>query len=140
MFRRSFGGSPPDVPRHFVAIPDSNRGLVAGYIHFRFFEPGVYLCGGLCVDSRIYRHLAAAERDSLAREGSLARWLSRESIAALGPKKAVFAFTGDTRSRRDAMALGFHATTYSFLLAQWHDISPAERLAVERRVAANGPF
>ena len=140
LFRRAFGGPPPGIPRHFVAIADSNGGAVAGYVHYRFFEPGVYLIGGLCVDARQYRKMPAAQRESIAREGSLARWLSRESIAALGAKKAVFAYTGDVRSRRDALALGFQAADHPYLMVQWHDVPAAERPAIEARVAANGPF
>ena len=32
---------------------------------------GVYLCGGLCVDTRLYRRFTPAERRLIARHGSL---------------------------------------------------------------------
>ena len=140
LFQRAFGSAPPAVPRHFVAVLDSSESLVAGYLHFTVFEPDVYLCGGLCVDARLYRRLSARQRSRVASEGSLARWLSREAIAALGRKKAVFAYTGDDRSRRDALALGFVPIDSPFLLVQWHDLPETSRAGLVKRVAAQGPF
>src|SRR5207245_370647 len=120
LFRRAFRTDPPSYPRHFVAVrfPDE---MIAGYVHFTEYEPAVYLCGGLCVDNRIYRLLSADQRAALARCGSLSRWLIDASIAALGVKRAVFAYTGDIRSRRDVFALGFAPTSSRFLLVQWHE-------------------
>ena len=74
---------------------------------YTVYEPGVFLLGGLCVDPACYRLLSADERGMVAAEGSLARWLMRQSIERLRPTRAVFGYTGDTRSRRDTRALGF---------------------------------
>lgn len=141
LFLRSFNTAPPDFPRHFVAL--YKRGgieRVAGYVHYWEPEMGVFLCGGLCVDSRVYRLLSSEERKAIADVGSLSRWLSVESIAALGNKRAVFAFTGDGRSRRDAFAIGFIPTPGRFLLVQWHEASESERAVLVTRVTALGPF
>jgi len=139
LFRRCFRSEPPEYRRHFVAIRPSDE-LVAGYIHFTEFERGVYLCGGLCIDTRLYRRLSPDERVAIAARGSLSRWLIDESIAALGPKRAVFAYTGNTRSRTDAFALRFVQTENRFLLAQWHDEPAPLRSELVLRVAAHGPF
>jgi hypothetical protein len=139
LFKRAFKAEPPSYGRHFVAIHSSDR-FVAAYIHFTEFEPAVYLCGGLCVDSHVYRALSQAQRTALATKGSLSRWFSDESIAVLGDKRAVFAYTGDIRSRRDAFALGFVPTSSRFLLVQWHGEPESKRHALVRRVEANGPF
>jgi hypothetical protein len=142
IFRRAFRCEPPAEPRHFSAILDRDGavGEVVGYVHFIPFQPGIYLCGGLCVDARSYRGLSKATRDAVASHGSLARWLLAESIAALGPKEAVCAYTGDTRSRRDVLALGFEPTPYPYLLVKWHDAAPVRRLELLQAVAALGAF
>ena len=139
LFRRAFRSAPPSDRRHFVALHSRDL-AVAGYVHYTEFEPGVYLCGGLCVDSRLYRRLSEAERAAMAEHGSLARWLSDNSIAALGAKRAVFAYTGDVRSRRDAFALGFVPTSGRFLLVQWHDEPEQSRDSLVRRVEHIGRF
>lgn len=140
LFDRSFRSPPPDFPRHFVAIrsaPDA-RGI-AGYIHFTVMEPGVFLCGGLCVDARVYRTLAGSERETVAREGSLSRWLLNRSTEALGAKRAVFAYTGDRRSRVDGFAAGY-VPAGRYLIVQWHDEPESGRGELLRRVEALGAF
>jgi len=139
LFRAKFGTDPPDCPRHFVAL-STDDGSVCGYIHFRTFEPHVYLCGGLLVDQRVYRRLPANVRARVKGVGSLSRWLSDTAIGMLGPKRAVLAYTGNLSSRRDALALGFEETSYPFVLVQWHSEPPSERPALLARVAGNGPF
>jgi hypothetical protein len=139
LFRAKFGTDPPDCPRHFVALDTENQ-AVCGYIHFRYFEPQVYLCGGLCVDERIYRRLSENVRASIRSVGSLSRWLSDTAIGMLGPKRAILAYTGNFSSRRDALALGFEETAYPFVLVQWHSEPPSDRPALLARVAGNGPF
>jgi len=141
LFQRSFNLPPPEEPRHFAAFYKAGGvERVAGYVHYSVRYTDIFLCGGLCIDSRIYRLLSTAERKAIADAGSLSRWLSVHSIAALGSKRAVFAFTGDSRSRRDAFAIGFVPTSDRFLLVQWHDAPESERAALVARVAALGPF
>jgi hypothetical protein len=141
LFQRAFKSVPPDFPRHFAAIfREDSVERVAGYIHFTKFDDGVFLCGGLCVDASVYRRLSPEERSATAMQGSLSRWLSVQAIAALGPKRAVFAYTGDARSRRDAAAIGFKPAGSEHLFVQWHDEPVAQRQALLARVAALGPF
>ncbi len=141
LFQRAFGAPPPDFPRHFIAtLAADGAERVVAYIHYTEFDAGVHLCGGLCVDTRVYRELDASTRGELARRGSLARWFIDESIAALGHNRAVFAYTGDARSRRDAFALGFEPTESKYLLVQWHGEPLATRASLVARIAAHGPF
>ena len=143
LFRRSFHSVPPDEPRHFVALlePSGRPGPeTAGYVHFTQIESSVYLCGGLCVDARLYRTMTAAQRAMVAAVGSLSRWLSVEAIHGLGQKRAVFAYTGDARSRRDALAIGFVPTEYRHLFVQWHAEAEDRRGALIERIGALGPF
>ncbi len=139
LFARAFGGAPPDVPRHFVAVHGTHS-APAAYVHYTVFEDGVFLCGGLCVDARVYRRIDDAARAALGRAGSLSRWLLDASVRALGPKRAVFAYTGDTRSRRDVLALGYVPAAGRHLVVQWHGEPAAGRARLVQRVAALGPF
>lgn len=139
LFKRSFGADPPTFPRHFIAFHNANR-AVAAYIHFTKFEPGVYLCGGLCVDKSVYRALTKRERAALARRGSLSRWLIEESVDALGPKRAVFTYTGNITSRRDGFAVGCVTAAGKYLIVQWHQEPESSREDLVRRVEALGPF
>ena len=150
LFKRAFNRSVPTFPRHFVAtLQRDGHEELAGYIHFTAFDDGVYLCGGLCIDTRVYRRLTPLERSRVASYGSLSRWLILASTSALGAKRAVFAYTGHTRSRTDAFALGyvpaksalsFFSRARKYLLVQWHNELDADRVQLVRRVAAHGPF
>lgn len=140
LFRKSFGCAAPREPLHFVARPRSTMGPVAGYVHYIPYRPGVFLCGGLCVDPSVYRTLAPEQRRAVAGAGSLSRWLLVHSIAALPDKQAVFAFTGDTRSRRDVAAAGFMPALPPHLFVHWHGVPVAQRQAMIADVAALGPF
>lgn len=140
LFERKFGGPPPPDGIHYVALRPACDGGVSAYTHYYEHEPGVFLCGGLCVDSRDYRKLAPAERRAVAGAGSLSRWLSVVSIADLPLKRAVFAYTGDARSRRDAFAIGFEPAVAPHLLVQWHAAPAVDRAALVERIHRLGPF
>lgn len=140
LFRRLFHADPPDFPRHFVVRVDTTDGVrLAAYMHFTPHEAGVFLLGGLGVDASTYRMLTPEVRTALAAEGSLSRWFLRRAIDGLGPKRAVFAYTGDTRSRRDAHAIGM-LPVGKFLFVQWHDEPEPLRGALLSRIEALGPF
>jgi hypothetical protein len=139
LFERSFGTQPPDFPWHFVAIHTAS-GKVCGYVHYTEHSPGIYLCGGLCVDARIYRQISRAERDAIAAKGSISRWLSDVSIHRLPAKRAVFAFTGNLRSRNDAIALGFVSAVPPHLWVQWHTTDAPTRRRLQEEVQGIGPF
>lgn len=141
LFERCFKSPAPDFPRHFVArkTREPRRG-VCGYIHYTKFEPGVYLLGGLCVDATLYRHLSVELRCEIADHGSLSRWLLARSLEQLGPKRAVFAHTGNTMSRRDGTATGFVQAAGQYLIVQWHGEPACSRDDLVRRVEAIGPF
>ena len=140
LFDKQFHAPPPDFPRHFVAVLNQNSHAISGYVHFTAHEPGVFLLGGLCVDSLVYRQLTANDRAIVAAEGSLARWLMKNSIQRLGPLRAVFGYTGDTRSRRDTAALGFVPAAQPYLIVQWHQQPFATRAALVEAIVNLGPF
>ena len=140
LFDRSFHASPPDFPRHFVALEAMQPSKVAAYVHFTAAEAGVFLLGGLCVDGSSYRRLDHQQRGAIAAEGSLSRWLMRRSIELLKPARAIFGYTGDVRSRRDITALGFVIAVEPYLFVQWHDEPVQNRDALIGRIARLGPF
>lgn len=140
LFVRKFGSPPPQDGIHFVARRDHGHANVSAYVHYYEHESGVFLCGGLCVDVRDYRHLSSEERRRVAAAGSLSRWLSVTSISDLPSKRAIFAYTGDTRSRRDAFAIDFEVAIRPHLLVQWHAEPPASRAALVGRIHRLGPF
>ena len=141
LFRKSFHGAPPDIPRHFAAyLCTEGRRTLAAYMHFTVWKPGIFLIGGLCVDARCYRRMSGEERRELAASGSLARRLSDRAIEMLGAKRAVFAYTGDQRSRRDALALGFVPAAGPYLFVQWHEEPVATRAALIEEAVGLGPF
>lgn len=140
LFQKSFHTPPPSNPRHFIVLHRENRRSIAAYVHYTVYESGVFLVGGLCVDPASYRLLTARERKSIATEGSLSRWLLKHSIERLGPKRAVFAFTGDTRSRRDTRVLGFVKAAEPYLIVQWHEQPVSTRPALIEKIVSLGPF
>ena len=140
IFQRAFHSPPPPFPRHFVGIHSGEARRVCAYVHYTAFESGVYLLGGLCVDASIYKDVSPEVRAAIATKGSLSRWVMEASIAALGPTRAVFAYTGNVISRRDTEALGFHVVRAPYLIVQWHAELASVRAAMVERVAKLGPF
>jgi hypothetical protein len=140
IFSRAFHAPPPSSPRHFVGVHAGEPRRVCAYVHYTAFEPGVYLLGGLCVDASIYKDVSPEVREAVAAKGSLSRWVMEASIAALGPTRAVFAYTGNVMSRRDTDALGFRVARPPYLIVQWHDEPAAAREALAERIAKLGPF
>jgi hypothetical protein len=139
LFVSAFGAPPPDFPIHFVARY-RRTGAAAAYVHYTEHLPGVYLCGGLCVDTPIYRQMSSVERNAVKERGSLSRWLLNESIKRLRRKSAVFAYTGNVMSQRDGLASGFIRTDHPHLIVQWHGAAPAIRPDLTARIAGLGPF
>lgn len=139
LFSTSFGAKPPEIPFHFIAR-HRRTGDVCGYIHYTEQMPGVYLCGGLCIDKMVYRRLSAAEKGVVARHGSLSRWLLNKSIAKLPRKSAIFAYTGNIMSRRDGLATGFLETRNPRLIVQWHGAPDSARAGLIESISRLGPF
>lgn len=139
LFLVSFDSSPPETPRHFIARY-RRTGEVCGYVHYTEYLPYVFLCGGLCIKRSTYRHLSRKEREVVTRHGSLSRWLLNESISRLEPNWAVFAYTGNTASKRDGIASGFVETSCQHLIVQWHDAPGEERVRLIESVSVVGPF
>ena len=72
MFRQSFNDYPPDVPHHYVArVSLDGEQRTIGYVHMRPLED-MFLCGGMCMDDRVFRRLPHERRAALKAVGGVA--------------------------------------------------------------------
>lgn len=144
LFQRKFKHPVPDYPRHFVAFyqpAEGNRSTI-GYVHYLPFED-VYLCGGMCVDTAMYRKLPKAHMDGIRRAGSLAEYLLRETFEMVGPCAAIFGSVGDATARVVDLRAGFIDTGEPHVMVVWRDArgaGEAEKRALVRKVVALGGF
>lgn len=142
LFRRRFGGDPPDYPRHYVAFYREGRAryLPVGYIHYSPFEDS-YLCGGMVIDDRLYRRIAAPHRKLIREAGGIAEIMLRETFARLARAPAIWGYVGDKQAEEVDVRAGFRHTHHPHVMVVWNrDLPEAERAARLERVIALGPF
>lgn len=142
LFRRRFGGDPPNYPRHYVAFyrQGRTRYLPVGYIHYTTFEDS-YLCGGMVIDDRLYRRIASQHRKLIKEAGGIAELMLRETFAKLRLAPAIWAYVGDKQSEEVVIRAGFRHTRHPHVMVVWNrDLPDAERDARLERVIALGPF
>lgn len=142
LFRRRFGGEPPDYPKHYVAFYRQASGafLSIGYIHYTAFED-TYLCGGMVIDDRMYRKIPGQHRKLIRDAGGIAEIMLRETFARLAEAPAIWGYVGDKQAEEVDARVGFVHTGHPRIMVVWNrplpDDEKAARLA---RVAALGPF
>lgn len=142
LFRRGFGGNPPDYPRHYVALyrPARSRLTVIGYVHYMTFED-MYLCGGLVIDEREYRKLPEPHRKLIKESGGIAEKLLRDTFARLAHAPAIWAYVGDRQSEKVCLRAGFRQFDHPHLMVVWNsDLSDGEKANRIKRAIAFGPF
>ncbi len=122
LFRRSFNADIPDFPKHFVFLATVEPGisLTLGYVHYTRKER-IYLCGGMCVNTRVLRHLSQAQRAAIKQQGGVAMIMATDSLQQLSGHEAVFAHVGHTGSYRICMAKNFIDTQYEHLIVNWQE-------------------
>jgi hypothetical protein len=118
LFRRLFNAEIPDFPRHFVARLLAPERPVIGYVHFTPM-PDMYLCGGMCLDARAYRHMSAEHRKRIGECGGIAEIMLRACFAELSDKPAIFGYCGDTKAMRVDLRAGFEPTAHTHLIVHW---------------------
>jgi GNAT superfamily N-acetyltransferase len=129
LFREAFNQPVPVTPVHYVAFAQLSLTTfeVAGYYHVDYRDEYA-LVGGLCVEPR-YRSQGIGEK------------LSAFVFAAAGPRKAFFAYMGNTVSVRIALRIGYEATSRQHLFVRWvKPVSEEEKEWLIAEVAAIGPF
>ena len=141
LFRRVFHDVPPDVPHHYVArVPLEGEERTIGYVHMRPFED-MFLCGGMCMDDRVFRRLPVERRAALKAVGGVAEQLLRHAFADLSYAKGIFGYVGDKRAERVDLRAGFQHTGLEYLIVHWPSPLPElEKTARIERVAKAGPF
>jgi hypothetical protein len=137
LFRRKFAQEIPDFPKHFVAMIGER---CAGYVHYTPWQ-GDYLCGGLCIDDRVYRSLDAASRAWIRERGGIAEIMMRAAHAALPDAPTIWGYIGDKQAEVVDRRVGFVPVAEPYLFAIWQkplsDEAKATRIAEALKL---GPF
>lgn len=142
LFRRRFGGDPPNYPRSFIAFyrPDRSRLEAIGFVHYLAFEDS-YLCGGLVIDERRYRQMPPHHRMVIKAAGGIAEKLLRVTFAKLADSPAIWGYVGDALAEKVDLRVGFRHTEDQHIMVCWNkDLPPEEKAQRLARVAALGPF
>lgn len=142
LFRRRFGGPPPDYPRHFVALYRARRLQFwpLGYIHYTAFEDS-HLCGGMVMDDRLYRRVPLQHRTLMKASGGVAEYMLRQTFARLQDSPAIWGYVGDKQAESVDLRVGFRHTTHPHIMVVWNqDLAEEERQARLARVIRLGPF
>lgn len=143
LFKRKFGHTPPDFPRHFGAFFKDHSGasFLAGYSHMRRFDE-VYLSGGSCTDGEILRRMSAEQLHLLNSQGGLWFHMLKHKFHKLGGEcEAFFGHCGDKRALEVARAAGFVQLQHPHLIAHWHiEITENRKNYLISKVHALGPF
>lgn len=137
LFRRKFGQEIPDFPKHFVAMVGDR---CAGYVHYTPWQ-GDYLCGGLCIDDRVYRSLGSEQRAWIRARGGIAEIMMRAAHQALSDAPAIWGYIGDKQAEVVDRRVGFVPAAEPYLFAIWQkqlsDEAKAARIAEALKI---GPF
>jgi hypothetical protein len=137
LFRRKFGQDIPDFPKHFVAMIGDE---CAGYVHYTPWQ-GDYLCGGLCIDDRVYRRLAAEQRAWIRERGGIAEIMMRAAHAQLSDATAIWGYIGDKQAEAVDRRVGFVPVAEPYLFAIWKKpLNDAEKATRVAQALALGPF
>ncbi len=137
LFRRKFGQEIPQFPRHFVAMTGAE---CAGYVHYSAWQ-GDYLCGGLCIDDRVYRTLSPLQRAWLRERGGIAEMMMRYAHSALVDGATIWGYIGDKQAEAVDRRVGFEKVAEPYLFAIWQ--KPISDEGKKRRIAEAvkfGPF
>jgi hypothetical protein len=114
--------------------------VCAGYVHYTPWQ-GDYLCGGLCIDDRVYRTLNAEQRAWIRQRGGIAEIMMRAAHAQLTDAAAIWGYIGDRQAEAVDRRVGFVPVAEPHLFAVWQKpLSEAEKAARVARALALGPF
>jgi hypothetical protein len=142
LFRRHFGGDPPDYPRHFVALYKASRSafVALGYLHYTTFDD-IALAGGLLVDERARVRMPAAHQALLRDAGGIAATLFRLTFPRFAALPALWAHIGDREVRETFGCAGFAAADDPHIMVRWNrDVDAVERAARIAHIRSLGAF
>ena len=139
LFRRHFRADPPDFPIHYVSFYRASDAPI-GYVHYTPFDDG-YLCGGLVIDSRLYREIPEAHRNAIREAGGVAEHLMATTFPRLPNATAIWGYVGDVKAERVDLRVGFRHTEHPYVMVCWmRELAPDEKARRLERVIALGPF
>lgn len=129
LFRRKFGGPPPDFGHHIVAFyrRDASTFLPASYLHL-WTQRTIGLVGGGCTDGAVLRSMTDDQRARVAAAGGLLRQTLGYCFARFeAGLDAYFGHCGDARAKEVDLAAGFVETGVRHLLVRPNRLLTAER-------------
>jgi hypothetical protein len=137
LFRRKFAQEIPNFPKHFVALIGEQ---CAGYVHYTPWQDD-YLCGGLCIDDRVYRSLNAEQRTWIRERGGIAEIMMRAAHEALSDAPVIWGYIGDKQAEAVDRRVGFVPAAEPYLFAIWqHTLTQEQRQARIAEAIKIGPF
>lgn len=143
LFRRKFGGEPPDRGHHLVAFyqPAPLTTQTLCYAHFMPFGD-ILLVGGVCTDGELIRAMPAERRETLMALGGAYLQVLHYGFARYASQcEAYFGYCGDARAEVVNLQAGFIKTEHPHLLVHWHRPQhPVMQRALIAKAAAIGPF
>ncbi|MFT4519283.1 MAG: hypothetical protein ACI9JM_001674 [Halioglobus sp.] len=142
LFRRKFGGNPPDFPKHFIALysKDSSHWQAVGYVNF-WQRESAFMCGGLVIEDRAYKAMSKSHRALIKTHGGIAEIVLGTSIKMLPDNDVVWGMVGDTQAERVDMRVGFVHTHIDQIIAYWNKpFDDAEKHHLTEEIVTVGPF
>jgi hypothetical protein len=156
LFRESFGvpfpvprthaglsiPTPPENWRQYVARyrwPDGNEETVGFCNWIKHGE--VYLEGGMCVRTTIYRRMPRDHFRQCQEQGGLAQMMMAVAARELTDCVAWFGFCGDAKALAVDLRAGYVQTDRKHVIVKWFKPLPElQRKALIDAIAAIGPF
>ncbi len=143
LFHRKFGGDPPAIPHHLIALYERvpNELHLLGYAHFLPFGD-IILVGGVCTNGNAFNFMSSEQRETITASGGVYFNVLKYGFARFaGQCEAYFGYCGDARAEVVNLQAGFRKTEHPHLLVNFHKPQPPvmER-ALIAKAAAIGPF
>ncbi len=141
-FKRAFNDQIPNFPKHFVLLACNELGenMTLGYVHFTQHH-NIYLGGGMCVNSRVLRHLPEHLRHELNEQGGVAFYMLSQTVKKLKNCDAVFGYVGHKGAYRIDLAVGFEQTKHKHLIVYWKtELNQEQQQQTIQTAYEFGPF
>ena len=143
LFRRKFGGDPPGVSHHLVALYERapSELHLLGYAHFLPFGD-IMLVGGVCTNGSVFSLMNQEQRDEVTAAGGVYFNVLKYGFARFADRcEAYFGYCGDARAEVVNLQAGFQKTQHPHLLVNFHKaLPPVMERALIAKAQAIGPF
>ncbi|MDZ4811135.1 MAG: hypothetical protein SGI99_00785 [Pseudomonadota bacterium] len=143
LFRRKFGGEPPNSGHHLVALYERapSELYVLSYVHFLPFGD-IILVGGVCTDGAVFARMSPEQRDLVTAAGGIYFNILTYGFEHFSDQcEAFFGYCGDARAEVVNLQAGFCKTQHPHLLVNFHKTQlPVMQRALIAKAEAIGPF